>query len=91
MINPDKHLQIGSLLFDGLDPRTRFYFVHSYAVRPADPDDVVATTTYGETFATIVAHGLVLGTQFHPEKSSGHGLALLRGFARRCVSAPARA
>ena len=68
-----------------------FYHVHSYAARPADPADVVATTTYGETFATIVARGAVMGTQFHPEKSSTHGLALLRGFAERCVRAPARA
>jgi glutamine amidotransferase len=57
-----------------------FYHVHSYAVRPADPEDVVATTTYGETFATIVARGSVMGTQFHPEKSSAHGLGLLAAF-----------
>ncbi len=57
-----------------------FYHVHSYAVRPADPDDVVATTTYGETFATVVARGSVMGTQFHPEKSSAHGLQLLAAF-----------
>jgi glutamine amidotransferase len=68
-----------------------FYHVHSYAVRPADPDDVVGTATYGETFTAIVARGDVMGTQFHPEKSSGHGLALLRAFARHCAPAPARA
>ena len=63
-----------------------FYHVHSYAVRPADTADVVATTTYGETFATIVARGAVMGTQFHPEKSSAHGLALLGSFARLCAA-----
>ena len=68
-----------------------FYHVHSYAARPADPGDVVGTTSYGETFATIVARGSVMGTQFHPEKSSAAGLALLRGFAERCARAPARA
>jgi glutamine amidotransferase len=57
-----------------------FYHVHSFAARPADPADVVATTTYGETFATIVARGSVMGTQFHPEKSSAHGLQLLAAF-----------
>ncbi len=67
-----------------------FYHVHSYAVRPADPADVVATTTYGETFATIVARGPVMGVQFHPEKSSTHGLALLRAFSVICARAPAR-
>jgi glutamine amidotransferase len=66
-----------------------FYHVHSYAARPADPADIVATTTYGETFATIVGRGPVMGTQFHPEKSSAHGLALLGAFAGLCAGAPA--
>ena len=66
-----------------------FYHVHSYAVRPADPADVLGTTTYGETFATIVGRGAVLGTQFHPEKSSAGGLALLANFAQ--ISARSRA
>jgi imidazole glycerol-phosphate synthase subunit HisH len=57
-----------------------FYHVHSLAARPEDPADVIATTEYGERFATIVAHGNVLGVQFHPEKSSGDGLALLSNF-----------
>jgi glutamine amidotransferase len=57
-----------------------FYHVHSYAVRPVDPEDILATTTYGETFATIVARGNVMGTQFHPEKSSAAGLRLLAAF-----------
>jgi glutamine amidotransferase len=61
-----------------------FYHVHSLAARPADPDDVVATTTYGERFATIVSRDAVLGVQFHPEKSSVHGLAMLRNFVELC-------
>ncbi|HTU27897.1 MAG TPA: imidazole glycerol phosphate synthase subunit HisH [Solirubrobacteraceae bacterium] len=65
-----------------------FYHVHSYAVRPADPAVVVATTTYGETFATIVARGSVMGTQFHPEKSSAHGLSLLAAFCALVSDAP---
>jgi glutamine amidotransferase len=58
-----------------------FYHVHSMAARPADPGDVIGTTEYGERFATIVARGSVLGVQFHPEKSSTHGLRMLRNFA----------
>jgi glutamine amidotransferase len=61
-----------------------FYHVHSLAARPLRPEDVVATTTYGETFATIVARQNVFGVQFHPEKSSGHGLRMLRSFVERC-------
>jgi glutamine amidotransferase len=64
-----------------------FYHVHSYAVRPADHRSVIGTTEYGERFATIVGSGNVLGTQFHPEKSSTHGLELLRAFARLSMSA----
>jgi len=59
-----------------------FYHVHSYAAHPAEPSDVVGTTEYGERFATIVARGSVYGTQFHPEKSSRDGLALLAAFVR---------
>jgi glutamine amidotransferase len=61
-----------------------FYHVHSLVAHPQDPADVVGRTTYGETFATIVAHDEVYGVQFHPEKSSGHGLRMLRSFVERC-------
>jgi glutamine amidotransferase len=57
-----------------------FYHVHSLAARPADPEDIVGTTEYGERFATFVARDNVFGVQFHPEKSSGDGLRLLGNF-----------
>ena len=57
-----------------------FYHVHSYVAEPRDPDAVVGTTEYGERFPTIVATGSVIGVQFHPEKSSRHGLAMLAAF-----------
>jgi imidazole glycerol-phosphate synthase subunit HisH len=43
---------------------------------------VVGTTEYGERFATIVARGSLFGVQFHPEKSSQHGLRMLESFVR---------
>lgn len=61
-----------------------FYHVHSLAARPEDPADVIATTEYGERFATIVGHRNVFGVQFHPEKSSRDGLALLGNFVSLC-------
>jgi glutamine amidotransferase len=61
-----------------------FYHVHSFAVRPADPVDVVGTVEYGERFATIVQHGSIFGAQFHPEKSSVHGLEMLGSFVELC-------
>jgi imidazole glycerol-phosphate synthase subunit HisH len=62
-----------------------FYHVHSFAARPSDPETVIGTTEYGERFATIVGAGSVFGVQFHPEKSSRHGLCMLRSFVGVCV------
>ena len=74
----------------GLPPAGRpFYHVHSYVARPERPEHVAATADYGERFATIVASGPILGVQFHPEKSSADGLALLAGFVAFCA-APGR-
>jgi imidazole glycerol-phosphate synthase subunit HisH len=58
-----------------------FYHVHSFVARPACAEDVVARAQYGEPFVTVVAHERVFGVQFHPEKSSRDGLALLARFA----------
>jgi glutamine amidotransferase len=59
----------------------RFYFLHSYYFAPNDPADVLATTVYGERFACAVQRGNVHGAQFHPEKSHGWGIQLLKNFA----------
>jgi glutamine amidotransferase len=64
-----------------------FYFVHSFAPEPADPSDVLGTATYGERFACAVARENVFGVQFHPEKSSADGLALLGNFTAMCATA----
>ncbi|MEX2454207.1 MAG: imidazole glycerol phosphate synthase subunit HisH, partial [Rhodospirillaceae bacterium] len=58
------------------------YFVHSYAIRCADPADVCATAEYGGRFAAVVGRGNMIGTQFHPEKSQAAGLRLLGDFLR---------
>lgn len=55
----------------------RFYFVHSYVCRPEEQAIVAAVTEYGDPFPSAVASGKVFGFQFHPEKSSADGLALL--------------
>ena len=74
-----------SPLTEGLGEAAAFYHVHSYACRPAEPGDVVGRGEYGEAFASIVGRGSVFGVQFHPEKSSRDGLALLENFARVCA------
>ncbi len=71
-----------------------FYHVHSLAVRPSEPDTVIGSAEYGERFATLVQHGHVFGAQFHPEKSSRHGLLMLSAFVALCAretAAPAAA
>ena len=58
------------------------YFVHSYALRAGDPDEVAATTDYGGPVVAMVARGNVAGTQFHVEKSAAVGLRILANFLR---------
>jgi imidazole glycerol-phosphate synthase subunit HisH len=76
-----------SALTEGLGGAAAFYHVHSFACRPSEPGDVVGRGEYGEPFASVVERGNVSGVQFHPEKSSRDGLALLANFARSCASA----
>jgi glutamine amidotransferase len=68
-------------LFDGIQDRSFFYFVHSFFCEPADKTVVIGETEYGAAFASIVAHKNISGVQFHPEKSQRDGLRLLRNFA----------
>ncbi len=68
-------------------PSCPFYHVHSYAARPRHDADVLGSTEYGERFATVVGRGTIFGVQFHPEKSSAHGLAMLESFAGLCAQA----
>jgi glutamine amidotransferase len=57
-----------------------FYFVHSYYPAPERPGDVALTSEHGLPFTAAVARDNVFACQFHPEKSQGAGLALLRQF-----------
>lgn len=67
-------------LWDGIDQDSRFYFVHSYYVDPAEDDLPVGTTDYSATFASVIARDNLFATQFHPEKSAASGLRLLHNF-----------
>ena len=58
------------------------YFVHSLHGVPIDPADVAATCVYGGVLNAAFRRGNVFATQFHPEKSAGAGLGLLRNFVR---------
>jgi glutamine amidotransferase len=75
-----------SALTEGLPETSPFYFVHSFAPVTLGDEDVLGVSTYGEPFVCAVEREPVYGVQFHPEKSSAHGLQLLRNFTSICAS-----
>ncbi len=70
-------------IFEGIKDESYFYFVHSYYLKNADEDIVAGTTEYGVPIQCAVQNDRVCATQFHPEKSSEVGLALLKNFVNR--------
>jgi glutamine amidotransferase len=78
-----------SRLLDGVPSGAYVYFTHSYAAPVTEA--TAATTDYGNTFAAAVERDRVFGVQFHPEKSSGAGLQMIRNFLARCRQEPAGA
>jgi imidazole glycerol-phosphate synthase subunit HisH len=69
-------------LTEGVKEASFVYFVHSYYVKPASADIVLATTDYDIEFAAIVHARNIWATQFHPEKSQHVGERILSNFAR---------
>ena len=72
-----------SNLFAGMISGADVYFVHSFKVEIDNPEDMLAYTDYGETFASIIQSDNVIGMQFHPEKSQAVGLRLIENFCFR--------
>lgn len=74
----------GTTLFAGLDPNTRFYFVHSYAAQQweGDPAAKLTWATHHVPFLAAVEDGALAATQFHPEKSGDAGATLLDNWVR---------
>jgi imidazole glycerol-phosphate synthase subunit HisH len=78
-----------SVLFDGLDADTRYYFVHSYAARRWElapespmPAPKVTWATHGGDFVAAAENGPLSATQFHPEKSGDAGAHLLTNWVK---------
>jgi len=64
-----------------------FYYMHAYRFIPEDPSVIAATTRYGNTeIVAAVRQDNIFGVQFHPEKSQGDGLRLLRNFVEVACS-----
>jgi imidazole glycerol-phosphate synthase subunit HisH len=74
------HIQQPDGLLAGVASGAYAYFVHSYYVEGASPEDVIATTEYGLDYPSVVGRGSVWGIQPHPEKSQAVGLRILRNF-----------
>ena len=72
-------------MLQGLGDEAWVYFVHSLHGVPDDPAVVAATVEYGTTINAAFRLGNVFAAQFHPEKSSRPGLALLANFVRTCA------
>ena len=70
----------GAALADG----GYYYFAHSFCAHAGDEGCVLATTTYGTEFASVVGKGRMIGTQFHPEKSAKVGFELIKRFVSVC-------
>lgn len=69
-------------LWQGIENNSRFYFVHSYYMDPADKALVAGTTEYGIEFVSAIARDKVFAVQCHPEKSAQDGLQLLKNFSQ---------
>lgn len=74
------HQTMDHPLWQDIPQDARFYFVHSYYVEPAEPELIAGFSIYPVPFTAAVARGNIFATQFHPEKSQQHGLALYRNF-----------
>ena len=75
-------------ILEGIPDGADLYFVHSYVVAPADAATVVAETTHGTPFASVVARGRLIGVQFHPERSGHDGIRLLANFVASIAGSP---
>jgi glutamine amidotransferase len=68
-------------LFFDFHNMPKYYFLHSYYFHCKQQSNIIATATYGNTFACAVNHNNIFGVQFHPEKSHLYGIKLLENFS----------
>lgn len=68
-----------SILYDGIDDKSDFYFVHSYKMLSVSEINQ-SICNYGIDFIASFEHKNIYGVQFHPELSQKNGLKLLKNF-----------
>ncbi len=74
-----------SRIFESIDDKESFYFVHSYHVVPQDKEIISSTTEYGVDIVSSIECKNIFGLQFHPEKSSNKGLKIIKNFSKLCL------
>lgn len=84
---PLPHVGWNNVTVDKTSPITKefgnnidFYFVHSFAFIPVDKENIIAHSTYGSTFTSVIGKENIFGVQFHPEKSQRAGTLLIQNF-----------
>jgi glutamine amidotransferase len=77
----------GAEILDGIPDGEFLYFGHSFYCRSEEEDVVATTTSYGINFTSSIQKRRVFACQFHPEKSQGVGLAILRNFLKMVMAA----
>ena len=70
-------------IFKNMSEEQYFYFLHSYYFLTSNSDTILSTSIYGEVFTSSVKYKNIFGVQFHPEKSHGAGIELLKNFAQQ--------
>ena len=75
-------IQKESMLLEGVEDKSFFYFVHSYHADPEDKEIVLATTDYGREFVSAIEKDNIFALQFHPERSGEIGLKILENFCK---------
>ena len=72
-------------LIQGIPNNSYFYFVHSFYVVPANKENIVGLTKFGQIeYCSIVRKKNIFATQFHPEKSSKHGITMCQNYINYC-------
>lgn len=68
-----------------IEPGDFAYFAHSYVAVPTRPEHLIASTDYGQPFASVVGRDNIYAIQFHPEKSQQVGLRILKNFVEFAI------
>jgi len=69
-------------IWEGINLKEGFYFLHSYAFFPDKSNFIIGCSVYDESFACGIRSSNIYGFQFHPEKSLSNGIKLLINFAK---------